>query len=351
MTAAYTDSDKYQQEIAEQYKKRVSVFPRADVAAAVQTLGFSVAEADLTEARVGNVNATYLSRDLAIKINGEKGKRSYVANVLVSEHFAGTLPVVEVLAHDLFEKTPYETLVMRRAPGTLLLDDMTSLSEDAQKELFGQVLAVVQKLSTLTFDSFGEIGAKGGEKTYAEYLRRKFAAHLATVRTEKLADEKDIAAIEAYVLRHLDIFENETAVFVHDDLHMGNILHEGNRVTAIIDFDSALKAPKMRELMSLLGFIANPQQFVEGTPEFGMYKGKNFYHLLPLLRNALPDVFADAALLRKLNIDGMCEGVHWVAGNWSAEWNKEMVRNIMERELAETDEALQKSYFGAILAH
>ncbi|MDE2079124.1 MAG: aminoglycoside phosphotransferase family protein [Patescibacteria group bacterium] len=351
MAAAYTDSDEYQREIAEQYKRRVAKFSHTDVCAAVHALGFDVAENDLTEARAGNMNATYLSPDFAIKVNADKSGRSYSANVLVSEHFAGTLPVVEVLAYDFFEKTPYEVLVMRRAPGRLLLDDMTSLSEDIQKELFAQTLEVVQKLSTLTFDSFGMVREDGGEKTYAEYLRRNLEANLASIRAEKLAEEKDIAAIEEYVSRYLGIFENEMAVFVHNDLHMGNILHDGARVTAIIDFDSALKAPKMRELMSLLGFIANPQQFVEGTPEFGMYQGRSFYHLLPLLRAALPDVFADPALLRKLNIDGICEGLHWVAGNWSAEWNKEMVRNIMERELAETDTALQKSYFGAILAH
>jgi hypothetical protein len=53
---------------------------------------------------------------------------------------------------------------------------------------------------------------------------------------------------------------------------MGNILHEEDKLTALIDFDYSLKAPKVRALLSLMGFIDHPQQFVEGTKNFEKFK-------------------------------------------------------------------------------
>jgi hypothetical protein len=59
---------------------------------------------------------------------------------------------------------------------------------------------------------------------------------------------------------------------------------KAGKLTALIDFDYSLKAPKIRALLSIIGFIDNPQQFVEGTKDFDRFKGKNFYHLLPILQ-------------------------------------------------------------------
>ena len=144
---------------------------------------------------------------------------------------------------------------------------------------------------------------------------------------------------------------NTDLIFIHTDLHMGNILHEGNKLTAIIDFDSALRAPKMRALISLLGLIDNPSQFVEGTKDFPKYKGKSFYPFLPVLKESLSDVFSDQRLLKKLNLNGVSIGLMWIADNWSTDWNKEMIRNIVDSELANSEQDLRESYFGKIFAH
>ena len=44
---SYTNSEKYQQEIAEQYSKRAAKFPKEKVAEALGKLGFEIAAVDL----------------------------------------------------------------------------------------------------------------------------------------------------------------------------------------------------------------------------------------------------------------------------------------------------------------
>lgn len=352
-TEKYTDSDKYQQEIAAQYEQRVSEFPKEEVAGALRALGFADIEpSSLQEATAGNMHATYVTPDVVVKINQQKGYPDYLSNKIVSDRLADQAPVVKVLAYDFFEKTDYEVLVMERAEGTMLLDDIFYLEEATQKTLFRQVLDVVRKLNEIKFDDFGEINApEKSYPTHAEFLAHNFRESVATIRRDQLADESDIQKIEQYFLDKVNILDDEKPVFVHTDLHMGNMLHDGDRLTAVLDFDYSLKAPQFTTLTSLLGFIGKPSQYVEGTKDFARFRGKNFHHLLPVLREELPELFTDPDLLQKLNLAYLEASVMWVADNWSADWNKEMIRDLLKNELPQSEEDLQGTHYGKVLGN
>lgn len=351
---SYTDSGEYQQEIAQQYNKRVFKFSREQVLDVIRTLypnGLpAVDEIKISEARAGNMNATYVTPKIVIKLNQDRKQQSYIANKIVSDRSAGQWPVVKVLVYDNFDKTSFEALIMERTRGTLLLDDIFELKDEDQAVIFKQVLAVVRQLFTIKFKDFGWVNFDGKESysTYGAFLKKEFDEYIVKIKTEKLCAQEDVDKVEAYFNRNLFVFREDEPVFVHTDMHMGNILHEGRKLTALIDFDWSLRAPKVRGLLSLLGFIDRPQQFVEGTKDFPKYKGKNFYHLLPVLKSEFPDVFSDPQLLRKLNLLFISEGVMWISENWSAEWNKEMIKNLVDNELAEGD--LNQTYYGKVLS-
>jgi len=348
----YTDSDTYQREIAEQYKKRVSKFPVDTVARAIGLLGLkNVKSQDLHTATVGNVNATYVGSTIVVKINDNRNERSYFSNKFISDKLSGHFPIPRALAYDFFDKTEYEVLVMERAPGTLLLHDIFDLTEKGQITLFEQVLDVVNGLFSVTFDHFGQVSDESRTfSTYTELLKNEFSGYIQIIRAQSLADERSVSMIEEYFYERVNIFDSEKPVFIHTDVHMGNILHQGSTLTALLDFDSALKAPKIRSLIPLLGFIHQPSQFVEGTKDFPKYKGKNFHHLLPTLKKKIPDVFDDRFLLQKLNLIGIALGVMWISDNWSTDWNKEMIDTILSKELASDNNALRHSYHGEALA-
>ena len=133
-------------------------------------------------------------------------------------------------------------------------------------------------------------------------------------------------------------------------MHFGNVLFDGGEITGLIDFDVAVKAPKYMNLLKLIGIIDQPSQFVEGTKYFSLYENQKFEFLYPVLKNKMSDVFADSNLEMKVNLVGIMKGLGWVAENWSAEWNKDMIDRILETELAEGED-LKKTYFGQIIAN
>lgn len=348
----YTDSEKYQDEIKKQYEKRIPKFSREQVLDALRVLDVPNLPTidDFSEAGHGYVNATYITPKLAIKINQNPKHPDYLANKIASDRLGENAPVVKVIAYDFFKKTPFEVLVMERSEGKMLLEDVLEMSEEERAAIFQQVLDVVGQLLEIKFKDFGWVNLDGQESyaTYSEFLVKEFDEYVSEIREEKLCAPEDIAKIEAYFKKHVGIFDDGESVFVHADTHMGNILHEGDKMTALLDFDYSLKAPKERALISLFGFIDSPQQFVEGTKDFSRFKGKNFYHLAPLLKEKFLEILADPQLARKLNIIGIKDGIMWVSQNWSADWNAEMIRNMIKDELAEDD--LSRTYYGGILA-
>jgi hypothetical protein len=345
----YTDSDEYQKEIAEQYKQRVAKFPKSQVVAALNQIGIQVDPESVEEAVVGNMNATYLTPEVAIKINQDRSEVDYFANKLISDKLSSEYPVVKVIAYDNFEKTGYELLVMERSTGTLLLNDIFDLSPKTQEDLFREILNVVKAMTQIKFNDFGNINSSHSFPTYTEYLRHTFTENITQIREQRLCEESDIARVEKYFLEHVQVFDNESPVFVHADLHMGNVLHSQKKLTAIIDFDHSLKAPAIRALVPLLGIIDNPSQFVEGTPDFPGYKGKSFYNLLPVLQTELSEILSEPLLLQKLNILYIRDAIDVIAGNWSAGLNKMIMQNIVSLELDENN--LEESYYGKILQH
>ena len=348
----YSVSDKYQDEIKKQYEKRVPKFSSEQVLEVLKILDIpNLPKIDeIIEAGAGNVNATYITPKLVIKLNQRQGHPDYLANKIVSDQLGDKAPVVKVIAYDNFDKTPFEILVMEKSKGNMLLDDIFEISDKDREIIFAQVLDVIEKLFKIEFNDFGWVNLKDTESylTFSEFLLKEFDEHIAKIRSEKLCSEEDIKKIEEYFKKHISVFDNSESVFIHVDLHMGNILHEGTKLTAILDFDSSLRAPKIRALNSIIGFIDNPQQYVEGTKDFSRFKGKNFHHLLPLLKEKLPEIFEDPQLLRKLNLIHIKEGVMWVSQNWSSDWNAEMIKELINNELPVDD--LSRTYHGKVLA-
>lgn len=343
---SYTESDEYQQEISAQYKQRTASFERAEVVKVMSQIGLDIKEEDVSLAETGNMNATFLTDEYVVKINKENGQH-YLANTIVSEQLSG-LPVVNVLKYDNRDKTEYEVLVMKRTEGTLWQRTIVDQGQKTVEAIFRQIVEVVDKASALQSKCFGDI-ANADRFSYADVLGGELNEYVRIIKEKKLANTEDIDRCEAYVKRHLPILQHETAVLVHGDLHMGNVLHLGDTLTAVIDWDGASYQPKFVALVSLLGLIDKPSQYVEGTPDYPSFKDVRFPYLLPILRSGLPDVFANANLVHKLNLVGVVSGLSWVSGDWSKEWNKEMMKNLVEKETPDDVAGLQDSYFGKLL--
>ena len=169
----YPDSEQYQKEIAEQYKKRIQSFSNSEVIEILLKLGFKDVE-KIEKAGVGNMNATFVTNDLVVKVKNDKEHPYFLANKIASDKLSGQYPVVSVLAYDFYQKTQYEVLVMERTKGDILIDTILDLDQNVAIEIFRQVLGVVKQLFNIKFTEFGWINIEPGSRTYFEFLTEEF---------------------------------------------------------------------------------------------------------------------------------------------------------------------------------
>ncbi len=351
---SYTKGDAYQKEIAEQYKRRNLQLSPSEVHTILSQLDFNVDVQDVREAEAGNMNATFLTSQYAVKISADRNMVKYAANKIVSD----ALPeakVVRVLHHDIYNATDYEVLVMERSPGVMWLADMPTMSEEENRTLFTQVLDVASACRDIAFTKkFGWVTdiyadeEKNSFETFREQLEARLRAYLPKIRSQTELDIEAVERLATYVKEHLSVFDTDTASFVHRDLHMGNVLHENAELTAVIDFDSAVSAPSYMALVRLVGLIDDPTQFVKGTDSYSAYEGLKFEYLYPELKSAFARELEDRDLVLKLNLLGIIEGLMWISQNWSLEWSKEMIENLSSNEMP-LDNDLSSTYFGEII--
>ena len=357
--SSFTNTEEYQQRVRDEYSKRNPKIQVAEVSSLLAALGFSgMRSDDIEQITSGNVNATFSCRDLIVKIN-DRPEQRMLPNKVVSDLFADSpdAHVVRVLEYDWHQRTPHEVLVMRRAEGANLLEHAIDMPEAQLRSIFRQTCRLIARLHRFQFDTFGEInevGAGGPNPSFAtcpQFLLAEFEANVAKIKRGRLADPDDMERIERYFREHLPVFSNDRPVLVHNDAHFGNVLFSSDQLSSLIDWDGALRGPASRSLVMLLQMIDQPQCVTEGTPLFERYRGRQFYALLPHLKEELSDLFADRALLRKLNLLNIGEQLFWVGDAWSAQFGEELVANILSNELAEDDDSLQNTYAGRIINH
>ena len=199
----------------------------------------------------GFINETVGFQDFIVKIN-TRDEFFFLGNQIISSHFArlnddDASKVVQVLDYDPRQRTPYEVLAMRRSEGSLLERDLPTMSKAEIESVFRQSIRLMNRFHAIQFDSFGEFKTptvEGPSPTFgtaSEFLARCFNEDTNFILRERLADSDDIEKLRRYFKEHVPVFDacEERPCFVHRDVHFGNILHRGNELTAIIDFDMA----------------------------------------------------------------------------------------------------------------
>lgn len=346
-------SERYHQQLSSRYDERKVTLTKEQLRQILRTLGFSVRLEDISES-FGNMNRTYLTSNLVIKIRGQgfvpKGKYCFLANKMVSDSFSHRLPVVNALAYDHFEKTPYEVLVMERGKGTLLLDDFLTLNRQTQEKLFGQMVEIANEITKLKFSDYGYIKDADSYSSFRVFLKNRFLEYCTKVIERNLADPDEVEQIRDYFISHLDAFKTkEESSFIHTDLHIGNVLHRKSEVTLIYDFDSAVKGPKVLMLPKLIATLDNLIEIIEGTEYVDQFSHQKFEHLHPILKEKLPDLIFSSLVDRQMNLILIFKRMRWISQDWSHNWNKFMIKKTLEDELVSPGSSMNETYYSKIL--
>ena len=341
-----------------------------DVPALLEPLGFADIDAgDVTRLSGGDVNATFrvgAARDLVVKVNPRRREQFFLPNVALAEQLAhesaGEL-VVRVLAYDYRVKTPHEVIVMRRAEGSTLLHDMLTMPSAEMEAVLRQVFRLMKRFEDIHFESFGFFGdgviLGGGDRCLRQYetcaefiLSGCVVPNLIELLTRGDCDADDYEQIERYVRQYAHVFDagDERPSFVDTDVHWANILHKGGRLSALLDFDFSVRGVRCQALPMLLEAIAHPELIApqSDSAEDSEFRVKlatvDLSWVVRVLREELPELFADPHLLRKLNLLHIKEllwmAVHCPHGN--------ELQQVLERELV-PDELLGDTHYAKIL--
>ena len=141
-------------------------------------------------------------------------------------------------------------------------------------------------------------------------------------------------AIEAFAQRAAPALAAGAPRLVHRDLHFGNVLVEGDRITALLDFEAAVAAPPDYEMDQLARFLRWPALFLSELPgvEAAAFRG-----VWSGLRRAYPALFQVADLTQRLSLYSLEYDLAALRDCLAGVWDDSVRRHVLARLQAALD--------------
>jgi aminoglycoside phosphotransferase (APT) family kinase protein len=167
---------------------------------------------------------------------------------------AAGLPVPDVVVHDRScRHAPYEALAVRRLPGRAVEQSWPDLDTATRERLARQVGEVMGRLHGIDPGGFGEMAAPPATRTrpLADLMHEALEERLADALHAGVLEDEDAArAREVVAAREAALRRVTRPALVHGDLHFGNVLHVGDRITGVLDFEWSRSGDPVDELVS-----------------------------------------------------------------------------------------------------
>lgn len=129
------------------------------------------------------------------------------------------------------------------------------------------------------------------------YYRRLLAA----AQRVPGVDSTVLGEVGAFIAERLGSFTGDTAVLVHGDIHFANLLWDGNRLSAVLDFECAQPTARDVELDTLLRYTREPERYRQ--PGGGQGPARAALADFPgQLAGAYPELFAHPRLRERLAV-------------------------------------------------
>lgn len=212
----------------------------------------------------------------------------------------GQFPAPRVLAFGQAEGRVYQ--VQTYVKGKKLYKVWKDLTPREQEGIAEQIGAALQVLHARSFAQFG-IGRADARhySTWADFIAAHLQETLEDIRHYRFQMEAGFVemALE-YIDAHKHVLAGGTPTLVHGDLTMVNILAEGGKMTALLDFEYALQAPADYELWTMEAFCLYPNDWAEEDNE--VFCSADFASFIPLLRKSYPALFETPHLRERMNI-------------------------------------------------
>ncbi len=285
--------------------------------------------ADIQPLSGGQVNRVFLiDGQVVLRI----GAREDALNRLSREtellrSLENEIPVPKVLAFGQQEGYVYQ--LQRFVPGKKLYLVWKDLSPAAQDNIAAELAGYLKRLNDTTFAYFGNTGDENPPvESWSDFLSNRFQHTLDEIKALNIRMVPGFIELAVdYFEAHKSVLQDGAPVLIHGDLSLVNILVDQGKISAILDFEYALQAPRDYELEATESFCLYPNDWAEEDHE--VFCTADFAAFIPLLQKHYPEVFATPNLRERVNLYHLeaCLGSHLA-------WRKDNLRTIPPERMA-----------------
>lgn len=241
--------------------------------------------------RVSNTtNEVWMAGQYVLRINRSGNVRGTLRHELRAlETLASVVPVPEPVSYG--EATFGEWIVLRRVPGQELSRTWPAMSDRQRREAITALGRALKRLHSVDPFAAGLDAPPIPVEPAIDVLAR--VARLPHVETGLIRDAAEL------LTSTMGALDQRPTALIHGDLHFENVLWDGERLTAIIDWEWARAAAADEELDVLMHSLANPALHVS-TDYAASVSRQDYECVTGWLRAAYPELFAHPRLAERL---------------------------------------------------
>ena len=266
----------------------------------------------------GQVNQVYLINESLILRIGGRGDayQRFSRETRIIQDLQNQIPIAGITAFGVYENWVYQ--IQPYVVGEKLFRVWNGLAGKKKDDLIRQLTTCMRTLHAMQFPAFGNAYDPNNTQTsWPAYFDHLFNQTLQDFRTHHLPFPADLFIdVEQFYDKNKHYLQEDTPCLVHADLAPGNILVNDGHITAILDFEYAMAAPREYELVVIEQFCMYPGDYTE--QEFEIYNVTDFADYFQRIRRFYPEVFASPHLRQRIDLYAIVSGIHSFF-----EWGKE----------------------------
>jgi aminoglycoside phosphotransferase (APT) family kinase protein len=259
-------------------------------------------------------NEVWLAGDVVVRVN-QKPNQRLRREAALGPHLASEVGYPGIVAYG--GQLGADFLIVERRPGTVLSRCWPGMTPEERRAAVRQLAELVGNLHRIDcpsdlpdvegpYDLIGGHGFNAVEPLLAAVDRLTTLSHV---------DHGWVDELRSLILDTAWTIEPFTErTIVHGDLHFQNVLWDGRRISALLDFEYARPGPPDLDLDTLLRFCAYPFLFV--AEDYEHLTRTEDYALVPYwMAEDDPDLFANPQVFERTRIYAIAYDVRDLLAN------------------------------------
>ena len=250
---------------AEDWQELLATDPAEFARLALASLGLP---ADPLQPAAGWSNHVWLAQAHVVRISSGRFRDAYAHELAVLALLPDAVP------HALGRVGNREWMIMERLEGLPLTQAWPAMSESQRRTAAQSLGHILRALHAVPVPAdfanpwLTDAYAPGGQLRDAYHAPPELAGRLLEAASQLPGVDLGVLdEVKAFIAERLAAFTPERAALVHGDVHVANLLWNGSRVAALLDFEGANLAPPDLELDTLLRCVRDPGAYAgPGAP-------------------------------------------------------------------------------------